>query len=185
MWNWSRANLIALFSLVVALSLAVAAGRRPLSAGLPPEPRLPTAKSTAPAGSDPTRVRLVSDAAALDRLVLRTVARNPFRPDRARDGGRLRFAGAEGTAPQGQAALAPAVVPVSPAVREPIPQFRVVGLVAMGEGKGLVALELPGAPPRLLNVGDVLAGFRVVSVSSSEARLRGQDTTLVLTPRQP
>ncbi len=94
----------------------------------------------------------------------------------------------EATAPLPDA-LAPggpaAVAPPAPPPRPPPPQFRLVGLVALAGGKGIAAIQVSGASPRVVNVGDSVSGFRLVAVSPTGATLRGVDTTLVIRSSPP
>lgn len=107
---------------------------------------------------------------ALAAVIAATVERNPFRPERspAPDRYHVRVPGEPESA-------APAPPP-----RPAVPQMKLAGLVASGGGKGMAALEVSGASPRLLSVGDSIAGFRLTWVSATEAHLSRSDTTLVL-----
>ncbi|HET8655014.1 MAG TPA: hypothetical protein VFL93_05835 [Longimicrobiaceae bacterium] len=123
---------------------------------------------------------LHTDADELDRLALDVVERDPFRQARSRPEGRYHLPGSEPVA----ATPAPSRPPPPPP-RPPLPQLRLVGVVVLGAGKGMAALQSPGAAERVVNVGEAVSGFRLVSVSATEARLSGQDTVLVLHTESP
>ncbi|MET0398233.1 MAG: hypothetical protein ABW277_15635 [Longimicrobiaceae bacterium] len=185
--DWSAANAAALVLLLSCAAIVGAVAQREVSAGPPgPAPAAAPARSPAAAAAAP-RAAGARDAAALDRLVLETVARNPFRAERSRGAGRFRLPGSEAPAGPPGAATAPAAVqlPPPPPPRLPTPQFRLVGTAVLGGGGGLAAIEVPGAPPRVVNVGESISGFRLESVTPVEARLRGADTTLVIRSSSP
>jgi len=141
---------------VVALS---AAGFAPLS---PSEP--PAGSPTAPPLDRPTA------SYATDSLAVVAVARDPFRVTRraaefAYDPVRLAQL----------AAAAPA----------PKPVLTLVGLVT-GTEPTAVVVGLPGVEgPRVLRVGDQVAGIMVKAISRERVRLEGMDTTWVLRVRDP
>lgn len=185
--DWSAGNAAALVLLLACVVMAGAVAQREVSARLPdPTPAAAPAHGPA-AGAAAPRTSRARDAAALDRLVLETVARNPFRPERSRGAGRFRLPGSEALAAPVGAAASPAVqqLPPPPPPRPPVPQLRLVGTAVLGGGRGLAAIEVPGAPPRVVNVGESISGFRLESVTSTEARLRGADTTLVIRSSSP
>lgn len=111
----------------------------------------------------------------LVRLVLRTVARNPFRPDRSRAPTRYRLP-TNGDAGKGASDRQP---------MPPPPPLRIVGLARRVGGGGLAALALPDGQSRLLSIGDEFAGLRLTSIAAGEVRLEGYDTVLVLRLASP
>jgi hypothetical protein len=186
--DWSAGNAAALVVLAACIATAGAVAQREVSAGLPDPAASGTPAHRTVGGAPALRPAHPRDAAALNRLVLETVARNPFRAERSRPAGRYLLPGSEAPAGLATAAASPGVavqLPPPPPSRPPVPQFRLVGTAALGGGRGLAAIEVPGAPPRVVNVGESISGFRLESVSPTEARLRGADTTLVIRSSSP
>jgi|GEM_PF-2380993 len=183
--DWTVGNRAALVLFLASCGVGAvvalrAAGIRPAgepSAARPDE--IPAAAVESPA--DPGAVG--PDPVVLNGRVRETVSRNPFRPERARAAGRYRLPGTEAPAVPDAAPVFEA--PPPPPMRPPLPDFRLVGTVSLEGGRGLAAIQVSGAPPRVVNVGDSLAGFRLESVTPTEARLRGQDTTLVIRSSSP
>ena len=184
--DWTAHNVAALAGLVASGLLAAGVAQGEVAARLPDAP--PAAFSpTGPAAAEAPRAA-GADPARLHRLVLETVSRNLFRPERARPPGRYRPPGASAPAPASgttSPGVATAPVPQAPPPRPPLPQFRLVGTVALGGGKGLAAIQVSGTSPRVVNVGDSIAGFRLEAVAPTEARLRGADTSLVIRSSSP
>lgn len=163
--EWTAANRAALGVLgasAVLCASAAAGARRvaPLPAAGAPEP---PAAMPAPAPRQ---------AAASDAQILSAVARDPFRPDRRRPAGRYRLPGDE-PPPEETPAYTYAPPPQPPA-------FTLLGTVVLGDGRGLAALAGQGGQSRIVRVGEVMDGFRVVRVASGAATLSNGDTTLVL-----
>lgn len=186
MHDWTAQNLAALAVLVAAGLVAAGVAQREVAARLPDTP--PPPASAAGAKPAPPAARPATDAAVLNRLALETVARNPFRPERARPAGRYRLPGTGapvGTAGSPGAAAPPAQAPPPPPRRPPLPQFRLVGTVTLAGGKGLAAIQVAGGSSRVVNVGDSISGFRLEAVSAAEAKLRSADTTLVIRSSSP
>ena len=164
--GWTVANRVALGVAALSAALcgtAVAEARRvgPLPARAEPEAMEPMPQVTAK-GGDPSGV-----------LVLSTVARDPFRPDRRRPPGRYRLPGE---------AVAPAPAYVAPAYTPPPPtySFRNLGTVVLPDGSGLAAVAGQSGEGRVLRVGQSIDGFRVTRIAPGVVTLRGADTTLVL-----
>jgi hypothetical protein len=164
--GWTMANRVALGVAALSAALcggAVAEARRldPLPARAEPETMEPMPQVRAKPG-DPSGV-----------LVLSTVARDPFRPDRRRPPGRYRLPGEEVP-----------VAPVAAPVYTPPPPtytFRNLGTVVLPDGTGLAAVAgQGGGEGRVLRVGQSIDGFRVTRIAPGVVTLRGADTTLVL-----
>ncbi|HEX2092399.1 MAG TPA: hypothetical protein VHG28_08355 [Longimicrobiaceae bacterium] len=184
--DWTLQNGAALALLLTSALAAAGVAQGETTAHLPDaspptvrrEERVGIAAPSAPA----------ADPGALHRLVLRTVARNPFRADRSRPAGRYRLPGTGVPAPAltppsaGAAGVQPSAAPPP---RAPLPHFRLLGVAALAGGRGIAAIQVSGSTPRVVNVGDSIAGFRLVAVSSTEARLAGPDTTLLIRSSQP
>lgn len=164
--GWSRQSIAALGALVLAAGAAVhGAGRAFTSEPLPDRILTPR---TLPEPPQPELEPQHRPGGAPDRMILAAVVRDPFRVDRSRPPDRYRLPATSGQ-------LAAEVVP------EPVsPIMRVVGVAALGDGRGLAAVEVAGERPRLVRIGEEFAGLRLVSLSPGEARLESKDTTLVL-----
>lgn len=166
--GWTVWNRVALAAAALAAALcgtAVADARRldPLPRRAEPEAMAPLPQIAARPGDD-TGV-----------LVLATVARDPFRPDRRRPPGRYRL--------PGEALPAPAMPQYTPPVyTAPARTFalRALGTVIMPDGTGLAAVAGQSGEGRVLRVGQSIEGFRVTRVAPGEVTLQGNDTTLVL-----
>lgn len=167
--GWTTANRIALAAAALSAALCgvvVAEARRldPLPARAEPEAMEPM-----------PRVR-AKDGDASGVLVLATVARDPFRPDRRRPPGRYRLPGE------------PAPPPATPTYTQPVYtapartwNLRALGTVVMPDGTGLAAVAgQNGGEGRVLRVGQSIEGFRVVRIAPGVVTLEGADTTLVL-----
>jgi hypothetical protein len=170
-WTWwSRAALLtAAASVLAAASVAIRAAM--------PDPRLavvPALAETAPARPRSTPVR-GQRAEELERIVSRAVDRNPFRPDRSR--GYVRYGDNE--TPFGLTEERPLEF------YAPEPEVRLLGLASGGPGASVAAVEIAGLGARILRVGEELAGYRLLSVSATEVRLRGRDSVLVLRVSSP
>src|SRR5207247_689208 len=104
-----------------------------------------------------------------ESLIMRTVAKDAFRVSRhpsavAYDPLRL----AEPTAPP-----------------PPKPGLRLTGLVS-GSEPAAVLEGLPGADgPRVVHVGDVIAGLKILRIDVDRVRIAGMDTVWVLAVRKP
>ena len=165
--GWTTANRIALGVAALSAALcgsAVAEARRldPLPARAEPEAMEPMPQ-VAPKPGDPSGV-----------LVLSTVARDPFRPDRRRPPGRYRLPGEE-VPVAAPAYTAPAYTPPPPSY-----SFRNLGTVVLPDGSGLAAVAGQSGEGRVLRVGQSIDGFQVTRIAPGVVTLRGADTTLVL-----
>lgn len=173
---WDSLLLLALFAGLAAG--AATAGSRPIAPFARGWHRPPAvdAAARAPAG------RTTDERQRLAALVSAVIARDPFRT-------RGMLAGAapprSGPVPLETDAEPRAEPEVVTPLREPVPSLRVLGLVVLGDGRGMAALEAQGAPSKLVSVGDEFAGFRLRSVSATEARLERRDTSLVLRLQTP
>jgi hypothetical protein len=163
--GWTTANRIALGVAALSAALcgtAVAEARRldPLPARAEPETMEPMPRVIAKPG-DESGV-----------LVLSTVARDPFRPDRRRPPGRYRLPGEQ----------VPAAPMAMPSYTPPPPTypFRNLGTVVLPDGTGLAAVAGQSGEGRVLRVGQSIDGFRVTRIVPGVVTLRGADTTLVL-----
>lgn len=100
-------------------------------------------------------------------VVFTAVAKDPFRSDRKRPSTRYRLPGDE----------------LGPTAARPVPtpsmDLTLVGTALRGNAR-LAVVQEPRRAPRVLHVGDSIAGFELVSVERRLATLRGIDTTLVL-----
>ena len=171
--RWTAENLAALGLLCVSLACVVVTGARVLTSASLPESIVPEAPS-APT-LDSHRDRPPASLEKVNQLVLTSVAHNPFRADRTRASGRYGAQpGAEELTPElGQAPV------------EAVPVLRVLGVAVQGQNGGLAAVEVEGSSPRILRIGDEIAGFRLVSLSATEVRLESPDTTLVFPLASP
>jgi len=107
---------------------------------------------------------------AADSLARRAVARDVFRSARR----------ASATAYDPQRAAAPVE-----AAQPPKPVLVLLGLVAGAEATAVIE-GLPGVEgPRVVRVGDVVSGVRVVRIAADHVRLVGMDTVWVLRVREP
>lgn len=126
-------------------------------------------------GGTAAPLEIRSDMIELNRLVLRSVARDPFRPDRARSMGRYRTP-AQAAAAAAMAATAPPPGPsMMPEFRPPPPpQATIVlrGVAADGKGRAIVAVDINGQS-RLMRVGEEFEGHRLLSAGQGEAQFRG------------
>lgn len=185
MRDWTVGNRAALVLFLASCAVGACVALRAAGVRTPGEPsssragEVPAAAAEAPVDPGATR----PDPVVLNGLVLETVTRNPFRAERSRSAGRFRLPGT-GAPPAPDAAPVVETAPPPP-MRPPLPDFRLVGTVSLDGGKGLAAIQVSGAPPRVVNVGDSVAGFRLESVTPTEVRLRGQDTTLVIRSSSP
>lgn len=164
--GWTMANRVALGAAALSAALcgsAVAEARRldPLPARAEPERMEPMPQVAAKPG-DPSGV-----------LVLSTVARDPFRPDRRRPPGRYRLPGE---------AVPVAAAPAMPTYTPPPPSyaFRNLGTVVLPDGTGLAAVAGQSGEGRVLRVGQSIDGFRLTRIAPGVITLQGADTTLVL-----
>jgi hypothetical protein len=164
--GWTTANRVALGAAALSAALcgsAVAEARRldPLPARAEPERMEPMPRVAAKPG-DPSGV-----------LVLATVARDPFRPDRRRPPGRYRLPGEPVPMP---------VMPPMPTYAPPPPSyaFRNLGTVVLPDGTGLAAVAGQSGEGRVLRVGQSIDGFRLTRIAPGVITLEGADTTLVL-----
>lgn len=138
------------------------------------------ATSKASLTGPPNSVVHTETVAAPNDVVSAIVERNPFRPDRSRSIERYQLEGSSEVS-----IVQPSPAPPDEPVRPTIPEIRLVGLVALGSGRGMAAVEVAGSNARLLSIGDSIAGFRLVSVTGSEAKLSRPDTTLLLSLKGP
>ena len=167
---WSRA---AILVTAASAAAAAAAGVRAATA----DPRLalyvPASEATAVRAAIGSTVGAQSEE--LGRIVSRAVDRNPFRPDRSRPDSR--FGEEEASFEHIEEAFNEFYTPE--------PQVRLLGLAAAGLHGGLAAVEIAGLGQRILRVGEELGGYRLLSVSATEARLSGRDSVLVLRLSSP
>ena len=171
--RWTAENLAALGLLCVSFACVAVTGARALSPASLPESVAPEAPPAPPSSFH--RDRSPASLEKLNRLVLASVAHNPFRADRARASGRYGARpGAEELTPE-----------LGQAPAESVPVLRVLGVAVQGRNGGLAAVEVEGSPPRILRVGDEIAGFRLVFLSATEVRLESPDTTLVFPLASP
>ena len=163
--GWTLSNRIALAAAAVSAALcgtAVADARR-----LDPLPRRAEPEAME---AMPQIAARPGDAAGVQ--VLAAVSRDPFRPDRRRPPGRYRLPG-EAPPPGPQPTYDYTPPPAAPALS-------LVGTVVLADGRGLAALAGEGGESRVVRVGEEMAGFRVVRVTSGTATLSNGDTTIVL-----
>ena len=121
-----------------------------------------------------TAMRGLPATKSIADVVVDIVARNPFR-ERRRSADDI----SEKTVDT-NASTPPAAPP-----RQPVPQFRLSGVISSADAS-LAAIEIQGAGvAHLLHVGDVIAGFRVMSVTSTGVRLMRADTTVILKLQTP
>ena len=163
--GWTTANRVALGIAALSAALcgsAVAEARRldPLPTRAEPEAMEPMPQVAAKPG----------DASGV--LVLSTVARDPFRPDRRRPPGRYRLPGEDLPLPE---VAAPTYTPPPPSYA-----FRNLGTVVLPDGTGLAAVAGQSGEGRVLRVGQSIDGFQLIRIAPGVITLRGADTTLVL-----
>jgi hypothetical protein len=175
-WTWHNWASLAVLAMSCAWAvMAAGATAAPLSG-------TPSAAPTPASASADAEVEARSDAEELDRLVLASVARDPFRSDRARASGRYRTPGEVLRA----AAAPPAGSMPPPPPLAPMAAIRLHGMATDGAGGVLLAVEINGAT-RLMHVGEEFAGQKLLAVSRGAARFRGAGgvTTVRLDPAHP
>jgi hypothetical protein len=166
--NWAALAALAVCGWFAARALApVAEGSAP-AAGTPPTTSAPARTEV---GAAALQVR--AEGAALDRMVLRVVERDPFRPERSRARDRYRTPAQAAAAAALAATVPPSPqMPVPPPYTPPEVPLVLRGIAADGQGRALVAVEI-GGQHRLLRVGEEFGGLRLLSATRSEARFRG------------
>lgn len=170
-WTWH--NWVALAALLAA-GLSAARVLAPDAEGSAlPAASLPAA--SAPSGDDAGEATLQvrTEGAALERMVLRSVERDPFRPERARARDRYRTpAQAAAAAALAATANQPPPPPTPPPYVAPEVPLVLRGIAADGRGRVLVAVEINGQH-QLMRVGEEFAGHVLVAATRTEARFRG------------
>jgi hypothetical protein len=104
-------------------------------------------------------------AALGDSLVLATLTRHPFRPERSPAPTRYRLPGEELAAHAG---------------RGPGGDLRLLGTVSPVRGRGLAAFQASGRLPWVARLGDTVGGLRLTKVARGLAVLEGRDSLVVL-----
>ena len=128
------------------------------------------AKTEAPPRRSTDRLVAIAASRPVDSLVRRTIERDPFRSSRQ-------------TPDVAYDPLAAATTGAPAAV--PKPSLVLTGIV-LGTSPEAVLEGLPGLDgPRVLRVGDVVAGLRISSIESGRVTVVGMDTVWVLKVRQP
>jgi hypothetical protein len=150
----------------------------------PPPDAVPAANTSAPNRQAPDRTRPGAAGLALQQPTgaagtagtpleaLELAAdQDPFQPDRSR-------------APAYRLGPAEAPPPPPPPTPPPPPNFNVVGLAVSPRG-GLAMIQVEGAQPVLVNTGESLMGYRLVSVDGERAVLQGSVHRLELAVMPP
>jgi len=161
--RWGMPSRLALGALALAVAIGIAAAiaaRR-----LEPLP----VTSAAPVIDLGMAVVPPRGGRASESLVMAAVARHPFRPDRTRPASRYQLPAERRAAAERASRLPPAVA-----------RMRLLGTATLPGGEGLAALELPGSPPRVIRVGQVVEGLRLLSVQRGMATFESPDTTFTL-----
>ncbi|MGD8277654.1 MAG: hypothetical protein PVH00_06490 [Gemmatimonadota bacterium] len=115
--------------------------------------------------SAPAPLRTPSQAVVSQAEIAYAVEHDPFQPDRER--------------PE-PFRLPDEIVPAAtPSERTPPPEFRMTGIVGLGDG-GLALIETDGMTPRVLAVGESLLGYRLERVGATSATLAGHDEAIEL-----
>lgn len=104
-------------------------------------------------------------AAPDDSLVLATLARHPFRPERRPGPARYRLPGEELAERGGGGSSA---------------DLRLLGTVSSARGRGLAAFEAAGRTPWVARLGDTVEGLTLTKVARGLAVLEGRDSLIVL-----
>lgn len=157
--DWTTGNRVGLAVLGLAIAWMLTAGLRaahlePLPEGPIEESRRRSYRTSAAAAPPPTPA------------ILTAVRANPMRPDRRRAEGRY---GRNPTVEQAE---------VQP--REPVPAFRVVGIVQRRRGLDLAAITTDRSSAQLVRQGDRIQGFVLSRVGADSVFLARSDTTIGL-----
>lgn len=157
--DWTTGNRVGLAVLGLAVAWMMTAGFRaarldPLPEGTVEGSRRSAFPTSASAARPPTPA------------ILTAVRANPMRPDRRRAEGRY------GQEPIGEAA--------EPQAPEPVPAFRVVGIVQRRRGPDLAAIAADRASAQLVRQGDRIRGFVLNRVSDDSVFLARSDTAIGL-----
>lgn len=157
--DWTIGNLLALAVLGLAIGSTLTAGLRaarldPLPEGTIEGSPRPSFQTSAPSANPPTPA------------ILTAVRMNPMRPDRRRAEGRY-----------GQEPVADVAEAQPP---EPVPTFRVVGIVQRRRGLDLAAIAADRGSAQLVRQGDRIRGFFLHRVSADSVFLARSDTTIGL-----
>lgn len=157
--DWTTGNLVGLGVLGLAVAWMVASGIRaarldPLPEGAAEEARRAPYPVSASAPLPPTPA------------ILAAVRANPMRPDRRRSDGRY-----------GQE---PVAEDAEPELRDPVPAFRVVGIVRRRTGPDLAAIAADRISARLVRRGGQIQGFVLSRVRADSVFLARPDTAIGL-----
>jgi hypothetical protein len=104
---------------------------------------------------------------SLDALML-AIENDPFHPERTRPPVRYRLPGDVDPPP-------PPELPPPP----PLPDFRVTGTAVTPEG-GFAVMQLGDAPPRVLAIGEYLAGYQLARVTAETATMQNEQREITL-----
>ncbi len=162
-----RARLVAIAGLGVAGSVFAVAVQRALTleavdADVPAAVPAPPKDGASPA---PAPLRLPSEGPVSRAEVTYAVEHDPFQPDRERPAP-FRLPGEF-------------VAEATSAERTPPPEFRMTGVIGMGDG-GLALIEMDGMTPRVVAIGESLLGYRLERVGATSATLTGHNETIEL-----
>lgn len=157
--DWTTGNRVGLVVLGLATACMLTAGFRAARLDPLPEGAIDGSRRSA----YPTST---SAARPPTPAILTAVRANPMRPDRRRAEGRY-----------GQK---PISADAEPQPREPVPAFRVVGIVQRRRGPDLAAIAADRTSAQLVRQGDRIRGFILNRVRADSVFLARSDTTIGL-----
>jgi hypothetical protein len=161
----ARTLIAASASLAVALLLFVGALVRAIAPGTGG----PVVAATEPAPPQDEMAAAADRSLTMDALLL-AVENDPFEAERRRPASRYRLPGN--------------VEPPPPPPPPPLPDFRVAGTAVTPSG-GFAIVHIGDAPPRVLEVGEYLAGFRLQHVAAESITMTNDEREVTLLVPEP